>query len=232
MCISRISNLLFFLFFLTFTFSFFAQDVDEEIDDVVYTRIKPKHTLTLELGLPIGMANKGFKEYLQGMVNFSPYYHFNFQNNLSIGIGVNYNLFKINHVLSPDVKNLGAIHSIGSFLEVGYEKFYTDRLGVDLSIKSGFSKLYLNSVNNKSIYFNIPTQLTNYIEPNFSFILSADEYTAYRWMIGYVIQNYKFDPTRLGFKSTKEISTETEEKNKLTQFLTFGFGFSYYFNQR
>ena len=223
----------FFSFFILIiclfsSLNLYSQD-EEEFDDETYTRIKPKHSLSVELGLPIGIANKGFKGFLQGMVNFSPYYHYNFLNNLSIGAGINYNFFWINHVLAPDTKNIGAIHSIGSFLEVGYEKFFTDRLGTDFSFKSGFSQLNFYSKNNRTLGLGTPKQNVVFIEPTFSLIITADEFTSYRWIVGYAFQNYKFDPTKLGFSDSKEY--HTPEYNKMSQFFTFGFGFTYYFKQ-
>jgi hypothetical protein len=229
---SKKSFLSFLFFFLTLTFSTFSfsQDQeDEDYDDATYSRIKPKHSFTMELGMPVGFNNKGFKGFLQGMVNFSPYYHYNFKNNVSVGLGANYNFFWINHVLSPDKDNVGAIHSIGGFLELGHEKFYTDRVGTDFSIKAGYSQLNYYSTNNRALGLGTPKQNVAFIEPTFSLIVTADEFTSYRWIVGYVFQNYKFDPTKLGFADSKEY--HTDDYSKLTQFLSFGFGFTYYFKQ-
>lgn len=228
MLISRFSKCL--VLFLFTSFSLIAQEDEDEIDDALYTRINPKHSLSIELGLPIGLSNKAFKGFLQGMVNFSPYYHYNFKNNLSIGIGANYNFFWINHVLSPDKNNVGAIHAFGSFLEIGYEKFYTDRIGTDFSLKGGFTQLNFYSVNNRSLGMGTPKKNVPYLEPTFSFVITADEYSSFRWNLGYSIQNYTFDPTDLGFNYSKEYSSS--DYNKATQFFTFGFGYTYYFKQR
>lgn len=230
MSIYKIFKFFSFLFFILFSSFVIAQDDEDDVDDAVYTRITPKHSLTIELGLPIGIANKGFNGFLQGMVNFSPYYHYNFKNNISVGVGANYNFFWINHVLSPDKDNVGSIHAIGAFVECGYEKFHTDRIGTDFSIKTGYSKLNFYSVNNRESGVETPTKNILFIEPNFSFIISADESSSFRWNLGYAFQNYKFDPTYLGFPDTKEY--HTSDYNKSTQFLSFGFGYTYYFNQR
>ena len=227
------SNLLKFIavFFCVISTSLlFSQEEDEEdFDDETYTRIKPKQSFTVELGMPVTFANKGFKGFLQGMLNISPYYHYNFQNNISLGVGVNYNFFWINHVLAPDPNNVGAIHSMGGFFELGYEKFYTDRVGVDFSLKSGISQINYYSTNNRALGLGTPKQNVAFVEPTFSLIVTANESTSYRWIIGYVVQNYKFDPTKLGFSDAKEY--HTSDYNKLTQFLSFGFGFTYYFKQ-
>jgi hypothetical protein len=221
---------LFSLLFILFSSIVNAQDDEEEFDDEFYSRIKPKHSLTIELGLPIGIANKGFNGFLQGMVNFSPYYHYNFKNNFSVGLGFNYNFFWINHVLSPDKENYGGIHSLGTFIELGYEKFYTDRIGTDFSIKTGVSQFNFYSVNNRELGLNTPTKNITFIEPNFSLVITANEYSSFRWNIGYAFQNYKFDPTDLGFIDDKEY--HSDDYNNTNQFFTFGFGYTYYFKQR
>ena len=230
MLISKVAQFLIVLICLFFSLSFFAQDEIEDIDDAIYTRINPKHSLTLELGLPIGLSNKGFKGFLQGMVNFSPYYHYNFKNNISVGVGANYNFFWINHVLSPDKNNVGAIHSLGAFIELGYEKFYTDRIGTDFSVKTGYSQLNFYSVNNRALGLGTPTKNITFIEPTFSFVITADEFSSFRWNLGYAIQNYTFNPSSLGFTDAKEYSSDDYQKS--TQFFSFGFGYTYYFKQR
>lgn len=230
MLVSKVAQFLIVSICLFFSLSFFAQDEIEDIDDAIYTRINPKHSLTLELGLPIGLSNKGFKGFLQGMVNFSPYYHYNFKNNISVGVGANYNFFWINHVLSPDKNNVGAIHSLGAFIELGYEKFYTDRIGTDFSVKTGYSQLNFYSVNNRDLGLGTPTKNIAFIEPIFSFIITADEFSSFRWNLGYTFQNYIFNPSSLGFTDAKEYSSYDYQKS--TQFFSFGFGYTYYFKQR
>jgi hypothetical protein len=226
---NRFKTYLFILFSIISGVSI-AQDEEEDYDDATYTRIKPKHSLTIELGMPIAFQNKGFKGFMQGIVNFSPYYHYNFANNFAIGAGVNYNFFWINHVLSPDKTNVGGIHALGAFLELGHEKFYTDRLGTDVGIKLGYTNLNYYSANNRALGLGTPNQGVTFVEPTFSLVISADEFTSYRWIVGYVIQNYKFNPSSLGF--TDQTEYHEVDYQKLTQFLTFGFGFSYYFKQR
>ncbi len=220
-----------FLFFIIiFTSSISLSQEEEDFDDEIYTRIKPKHSLTIELGLPIGVSNKGFNGFLQGMVNFSPYYHYNFKNNLSLGLGINYNFFWINHVLSPDKENFGGIHSIGTFVELGYEKFFTDRIGLDFSVKTGYSQLNFYSVNNRKLGLGTPTKYITFLEPNFSLIVTANEYSSFRWNIAYAFQNYNFDPTQLGFTDNNEY--HSLDYGKSTRFFSFGFGYTYYFKQR
>jgi hypothetical protein len=192
-------------------------------------RIKPKHSFSTELGLPVPLLNTGFKGLMLGVINFSPYYSFTTRKNISFGLGANYNFFWINHVYAPDTKNLGGIHSTGVFVKLGHEKFHTDRLGTDIGLKFGASHLDFSSKNNTSLHGGPITKNVFYVEPTLAIVLSADAFTSYRWVIGYAIQNYAFNPTQLGFASSSSYSGSGY--SKATQFLTVGFGFSYYFKQ-
>lgn len=217
------------LFFITNCF-FFVYSQEENQEEDVYAMVRPKHTFSLELGMPVSMKNNLFSELMRGVINVSPYYHYNFQNNISLGLGVNYNFFWVNHVLAPDPKNTGGIHTGGVFGKLGYEKYYTERFGTDIGVKFGYSNHYYVSDLNKAISSKPSVNSSTFFESTIAFILTADEVTSYRWIVGYAIQNYTFNPTMLGYKNEPRF-TNTSTKS-LTQFLTVGFGFSYYFNQR
>jgi hypothetical protein len=68
-------------------------------------QIEPKHTFNIELGLPNGMVNKPFKDYMQGLINFAPYYQFTMKNSLSFGAGIRYSYFGVS--IQSALKNPG-----------------------------------------------------------------------------------------------------------------------------
>jgi|APGre2960657468_1045069.scaffolds.fasta_scaffold23441_3 hypothetical protein len=221
--------------FLTLIFSplfISAQTLDEEDNEETetYSRINPRHSISLELGLPVAIRNKNFNGYMQGIVNISPYYHYSFKNRLTTGLGVNYNYFWINHVLTNDTKNLGGIQALGAFVRIGYEKFYSDRYGIDLNVKIGQSTLIFDSDNNRKLS-KLPTMNIFVVEPSICFVVTADDQSSYRWVVSYTAQKYNFDPTLLGF--VKDVSTaNSSPATSFTQFLTVGFGYTYYIKQR
>lgn len=223
------------LSFVTVSFCQVATEEEEEADN--YLRIKPHHSVTLELGMPVSFRNEHFKGIMQGIINFSPYYHFTSKSHFSVGAGFNYNYFWINHVVAPDPKNLGGIHAIGGFFKLGHEKFHTDRVGTDFGLKVGRSLLLFDSDVNHENGGSVPKQLTYYVEPSFGIVLSADEFTSFRWVLGYAIQKYRFTPTLLGFANSSNYTFKTGQNffsrlQNYTQYLTVGFGFSYYIRQR
>lgn len=210
---------------------------EEEEDAESYARIKPHHSISMEVGLPVGMRNKTFSAYMQGIVNMSPYYHYSFKNKMTAGAGLNYNYFWINHVLTPDPKNLGGIHALGGYVRFGYENFHTDRYGVDFNIKMGRSRLIFDSDNNHLLP-ELPTLDVYFVEPSIGFVITADDQSSYRWVLGYTGQKYRFYPTQLGFDKSANQSTNTQNLNlfstiaNYSQFLTIGFGYTYYIKQR
>ena len=206
-----------------------AQSVEEEENEEsgTYARIKPHHSISLEVGLPVAVRNKNFNGYMQGIVNISPYYHYSFRNLMTTGIGFNYNYFWINHVLTNDSKNLGGIQSFGGFVRIGYEKFHTDRYGVDLNVKIGQSTLIFDTDNNRKLS-KLPTMNVFSVEPSIGFVVTADDQSSYRWVVSYTAQKYDFKPTLLGFIP----DNSTSINNTFTQFLTVGFGYTYYIKQR
>ena len=218
-------------------FSFSQASSEEDEDAENYLRIKPHHSVTFELGMPVSFKNEHFKGIMQGIINFSPYYHFTTKSHFSFGAGMNYNYFWINHVVAPDPKNLGGIHAFGGFLKLGHEKFHTDRVGTDFGLKVGRSILLFDSDVNHENGASIPKLATFYIEPSFGIVLSADEFTSFRWVLGYAIQKYRFTPTMLGFDNSSSYAFKTGQNffsrlQNYTQYLTVGFGFSYYIRQR
>lgn len=205
-----------------------STDQDDTEDSEIYARIKPLHSLNVDVGLPVALQNSSFKQYMQGMIYFCPNYHFTFKNFLTIGAGFNYNYFWINHVLTSDSKNLGGIHSPGIFFRVGYEKFYTDRYGLDINVKIGQSKLIFDSDYNRKLS-KLPTKNVVFIQPSIAFVVTADDRSSYKWILSYTFENYNFNPTLLGFPKGV---LNASDNSTFTKYLSVGFGYTYYIKQR
>jgi hypothetical protein len=191
--------------------------------------IEPKHTFNVELGLPNGFVNKPFKNIMQGLVNAELYYQYAFRNQIIIGAGVRYSYFAINEFKVP-VPVYGGMHSGGVFLKAGWEKFHTDRFATDLSLKFGYTQNYFDTDRNDSIGGN-PLQVNStYLEPSVSFILTADETSSYRLIIGYGFQGFGYKPSMIGLETFG--GYDPKEFDKTTSFLIVGFGFTYYFKPK
>lgn len=217
------------LFFLS-TFIIFglsAQNEDNYEEESSYDDITPKHSFTFELGLPVTTSNKPFQSMIQGLLNVAPYYQFSLKNHLTFGLGVNYSYFKANEFKTPE-KVVGGIHNAGAFVKIGYEKFHSMRFGTDAGIKLGYASTIFSTDKNRAK--DGPVVIDGvYIEPNFALVLTASEFTSYRFVVGYTFQGYNFNTSQLGINSKGGYSDADFRKG--TQFMTFGFGFTYYFKQ-
>lgn len=214
--------------FLVFGWSAVAQEDGYEMDENIYDDIVPKHAFHIELGLPVGTSNKAFQSMLQGMIKFAPYYQFTFQNHISIGAGADYSFFRVDKFRVPEAVT-GGIHNVGGFLKVGYEKFHSMRFGTDFGVKVGYSNAFFITDKNKTLLGKPNSINTIFVEPTAAVVLTAGEFTAYKFVVGYMFQGYDYRTQQLGISATG--GYQPADLNHATQFMTFGFGFTYYFKQ-
>lgn len=197
--------------------------------DVVAQQIEPKHTFNVELGLPNAMVNKPFGAYMQGLINVAPYYQFRLKNSIAFGAGIRYAYFGVNQFKVPQ-KTLGGMHSFGSFVKVSHEKFHTDRFSTDLGVKVGYTQNYFVTNRNDSLNQN-PYQVNSIlIEPTAEFSLVADEQVAYSLIVSYAFHGFSYKPNMIGLQTFG--GYEQSEFQRVTSYLTIGFGFTYYFKEK
>ena len=210
------------------------------IAKVFSQKIDPDDSFTFEICLPNSIANKPFREIMQGVVSFSPYYQYTLKNTLSFGVGVNYSYFNINQFRVTQ-KIFGGMHQGVSYLKVGHEKFWTERLGTDIGVKMGYSETFVISDLLKSQNVMFRRMNGVFIEPTIAFVISSDVNSSYRFVVGFPFYNFKFQPWTLGegswaFATSSEgdnntpgVYDESTTKSQARSF-TLGFGYTYYFN--
>lgn len=194
-------------------------------------QLEPKHTFNIELGIPVPMGNKVFKGMMKGGVAISPYYQYRMKNSLAFGFGSQYTYFQINNMKASSVKSAkGGVHSVGLFVKISKEKFHTEQFATDFGVKVGYCQTYFNTNFNDSLNGK-PQQVGSLtIAPTLGLILSVDEFSSYRFTIGYNVQCYGFSPQRLGNVSNGGYNPA--DFNNVTHFLFVGFGFTHYFHQK
>ena len=213
---------------IALSFSLYSQDELYDFDENFYDDIHPKHSFSLELGLPVSTSNKPFQKVMMGLINFAPYYQFTLQNHISFGAGLNYSYFRANEFKVPE-KVIGGVHNVGAFVKVGHEKFHSMRFGTTAAIKVGYTQSHFTTDLNRTVNGG-PVAIDGiYIEPNFGLVLTAGEYISYSLVVGYAFQGYQFNNTHLGIDAKGGFSAADYAKS--TQFMTFGFGFTYYIKQ-
>lgn len=188
-------------------------------------KIEPKHTFNVELGLPNSTNNKAFKTIMQGLVNASTYYQYAMKNSLAFGVGLKYSFFDVNEFKTPE-PIFGGMHSAVAFFKIGSEKFHTDRFATDIGVKLGYAMNLITTDLNENTGNNPRRIDATFLEPTLGLILTADEKTSYRLVLGYAFQGFKFSPDQLGTKENGGyIPADLQKPN---QFFTIGFGFTYY----
>lgn len=191
--------------------------------------IEPKHTFNIELALPNSTMGKPFKDIMQGLVNVEPYYQYAFKNHIVVGAGLRYTYFTINQFKVPQPVK-GGLHAAGAFVKVGWEKFLTERFALDLSVRGGYSQNFYATNRNDTLGIN-PLQVeAAYIQPTIGLILSADETSSYRLVLGYNIQGYRFNTSMLGLATQGGYSDKDFAKN--ASFFIIGFGYTHYFKKK
>ncbi len=191
--------------------------------------IEPNHTFNVELGLPNGFTNEPFKNVMQGLVNLSTYYQYDFKNQFTAGAGIRYGYFAINEFKVPKPV-YGGMHSAGAFIKLGWEKFISDRFAIDLGVKVGYSKHYFDTDRNDSAGLN-PIQInTIYIDPTLGLVLTVDEVSSYRLFFSYANYGFGFKPNMIGLETLG--GYDPAEFNKVTGFLIVGFGYTFYFKSK
>lgn len=187
-----------------------------------------KLNVTMELTLPSGRANAPFRAYLNGLVNVQPKLQYKFAGDFYGAIGPKYSYYTVSEYKVP-VKMNGGAHTYGGFLELGWHNWQTERLAIEIGVKTGLAQT--SFVTDLTRTSGIQRVTAMYVEPTFSFILASDEAVAYRWIVGYNFTGYDFKPFHLGLQTNG--GYQPEDFNTLTQSLVVGFGMSYYFgNER
>lgn len=214
------------LIFLSMPLLFFCQDDDPDS----YRQIKPKHSYSIDVWLPTGTANPAFRKLFQGIIRGGASYQFSLKNKLNFGLGANYGYFRTRKLSFATNQLNGGLNLTSAYVKLGYEVFYNERTGSEFSFKAGYSYLNFHS---DSLEKQIGSSFTSeavFLEPSFSFILTASTHTAYKWYVSYSFQGIGFNPARMGI--TDDLGYNPESFSVPTQYFSFGFTFTHYFRQR
>lgn len=201
----------------------------QDDETVIYRTIKPKHSYTIGVALPATIANVGFKKLMQGVVNTGASYQYSLANGLSFGASYDYHLFSISKFQTPELIT-GGMHNHTTALKIAYEQFFSERIGMEYSLKGGYAwvSFYSDTLQARN---GGPMHVEGlYAEPAVAFILSASANTAYKWRLAYSMNSLNFTPQHIGVESN--LGFKPEVFKHLTQFISFGFCFTHYFKQR
>lgn len=209
-----------------------TQDTDPDAVDhfnqSTITDINPMHSFTIEIGLPVILANKFNQRYMDGMLYFSPYYQYTFDSHLALGAGVFFNYTRIKSTAIAETV-FGGNSTLGAFFKVSHEKFHSTRFATDIGVKMGAAQAFYKS-NKLTLKGERSTDLGVYIEPNIGFILTVAEKSSFRFMLGYNMTAIPFSNHTIAMESDGGMSGK--DFRKLQQYLTIGFGYTFYAKTR
>jgi len=214
---TKLNFYIFLLVFILIPKDFQAQSID------------PRSSFHVNIGLPVNTRNESFKGIMQGLINASTHYQYTLKSSLCFGFGVNYTYFTLNE-FKINEKIKGGVQMGSLFAKVGQEKFHSSNFGTDYGLKFGYTYAIFNSDSLTSQGRQNEVTQSVYIEPQFGLMLTMDENTTIKLNIGYVIQNFGFQPSYLGLASNNGF--DSNNFNKITQYLTIGFGYTHYFKSR
>lgn len=204
------------------------QVLAQDDDPVFYKQIEPKHSYSIEFGLPVPTGNLPFRKMMQGLAKFSASYQFSLKNHFAIGIGGSYSYFPVSkYEVSPNV--VGGIHFSSGYLKFAHEQFYNERFGMEFGLKVGYSNLLFHS---DYLMKNTGKNQLSYatlVEPSMSLNLSSNANACVKWLVSYSFYGIGFKPERIGYPG--DAGFDEAEFSKVTQFLTFGFGYTHYFRE-
>lgn len=202
-----------------------------------------KWNITGEISLPMGMANKMFRNYLNGLVNVQPRIQYKPFKHWYIAAGPRYTYYKVNEYKIPFEPGVsdnqvvnnkkvlsmrGGMHVLGGNVELGWTSWVAPRLGVELGVRLGVANHQFITTGTKN--YGSQQVTAGYVEPAFSMVLASDEAVAYRWIVSYNFAGYRFNGNRIG--STTSGGYSEADLRAPTQTLTIGFAMSLYFNNK
>lgn len=202
-----------------------------------------KWNITGEVMLPMGMGNKMFKNYLNGLIYAHPKIQYKPLKNWYVAFGPKYMYYKVNEFripFEPGVSNdsvynhkkvysmYGGMHVLGGDIELGWTNWVGPRLGVEFGVRGGVAQHWFVTSGTKK--YGSQQVVAAYVEPVFSLVLAADEAVAYRWIVGYNFTGYRFKGERIG--STSSGGYTEKDLRAPTQSLFVGFAMSLYFNNK
>jgi hypothetical protein len=201
-----------------------ALSLAQEEEPTYYKIIVPQHSYSIDFALPVPIANKPFKGIMQGFARGSAFYRFGLKNGIYTGLGINYTYFQLNRFkITPQMR--GGMHLANAYGTLGFEKYYTERAGIDAGVRIGYADITFHS----DTLTNPHKVSAALVEPYVAFCLSANHKTAYKWIFSYTFLGFGFSPERLGDYANQDF--KISEYKRITRFLSFGFSYTHYFKQ-
>ena len=136
---------------------------------------QPKASLSVDAGIPTKNKNVSFGNVMEGLFNGGFTYQYNVFKGLTLGAGAKYSYFNINTFALNNTSISGGLHMPAVFGQIGYERFTTDRISFNFSVRAGYA---VNISANDSCKINrgeSHVEMSGFVEPQFEALLLTEK---------------------------------------------------------
>lgn len=194
----------------------------------------PKLSFSVDLGIPAKAHNGAFQQVMEGLFNGGVTLQYNFFSGITAGVGVKYSYFTISPFALNNVQWNGGFHMPAAHFKVAYERFTTERVSFNISTRIGYAGLFAHHGNDscETGLERNPVEMSFFVEPQFELVLLTDKISSdgFSLVIGYPFYFNEFGPRYLCMEKFPKLIAEDYEG--ITRFLSFGFGYRYYFGRK
>jgi hypothetical protein len=195
---------------------------------------EPKGSFSVDLGIPGKGHNSSFSRVLEGLFNGGFTLQYNVVGGLTAGVGLKYSFFTVNPFALNNVPWGGGLHIPAGYAKIGYERFTTERISFNASVRFGYSAIY--SVHgNDSCAAGMEKNLLEpafFVEPQFEIVLLTDKVSpdGFSVIISYPFYFNEFGPRYLCLEQFPGLIQADYEG--ITRFFSFGFGYRRYMGRK
>jgi len=210
------------VFFMTFYPAGFSQE----------TNFKPEGSFSIDLGIPANGKNPSFGRVMEGLFNGGVGYQYNIFGGLTIGGGLKYSYFIINSFAISNADWGGGLHMPAASFKIAYERFTTDRISLNASIRLGYAYIISSNDSCRQVIGKPHTVSAFFMEPQLEIVLLTAKTSpdGFSLVIGYPMYFTDFGPAYLCMNSFPALIDE--DYVGITRFLSIGFGYRYYLGRK
>lgn len=194
---------------------------------------EPKLSFTVDLGIPAKGGNSAFRHTMEGLFNGGFGLQYNIVGGLTAGLGFKYSFFTLSPFALNNVSWGGSMHYPAAYFKLGYERFTTNRVSFNFSVRAGYAAVFSTHSNDTCTAVVEPEnfEMSFFVEPQFEVVLLTDKVSAdgFSMVLGYPIYMNEFGPRY--FCLDKFFGLQESDNQGYTRFFSFGFGYRFYFGR-
>ncbi|MEO6305384.1 MAG: hypothetical protein ABIP51_19640 [Bacteroidia bacterium] len=191
------------------------------------------YTIRGNIGIPRVVGSQMFRTSFAGLYEGNLSLNLKLFGNFFVGVGYQQTQFQNNKFLKFQYFNASIPYNTrlfcnGTFLKLGYDKFFSDKGYATFSLNSGLMLNNYTNVNADTSLSNRPYGLKDfsggYVQPETSINFIVDKHLAFSIMLSYTTMFYKFDPKAPRFAHFQEVK---DSRNRyFMNWINIGFGFT------